>query len=355
MPSAATLKQGILLVNLGSPESTSVRHVRRYLREFLMDPRVIDVPYPARFALVRGIITPFRAAKSAEAYRKVWTEEGSPLITTSQRLTARLQEKVGIPVRLAMRYGKPGIAEALVQLSIAGVRRLIVIPLFPHYAMSSYESAVVEVRRVAEQNAPWLALSVVPPYFEHAAYLDALVTASQPYLRPDHHLLFSFHGVPQRHILKSDARGCHCLKVQNCCETASPAHATCYRRQCIGTVNGFARRAGLSPDAYSFSFQSRLGKDKWLEPATQDQLVRLAQSGVRKLTILCPAFTVDCLETLEEIGIRGRETFVAEGGAEFNLIPCLNDHPVWVQALAAMAREHGLIPVIENMTTGVSN
>ena len=344
-------KQGILLVNLGSPESTAVPHVRSYLREFLMDPRVIDAPHPVRFAIVNGIIAPFRAGKSAEAYQKIWTEEGSPLVSISQRLSRSFQEHLGIHVGLAMRYGKPPIAEAIEKLTIAGVRSLLVIPLFPHYAMSSYESAVVKVRTVAAEIAPWLAINVVPPYFEHPHYLDALVSVASSHLpgqADGHHLLFSFHGVPERHILKTDPTGCHCLKVKNCCETSSPAHQTCYRRQCIATVAGFASRAGLHPGAYSFSFQSRLGKDKWLEPSTQDQLVRLARSGVRKLSVLCPAFTVDCLETIEEIGIRGKQSFLAEGGAEFNLIPCLNDHPVWVKALAAMAFEHGVIPMTQH-------
>ncbi len=346
-------KQGILLVNLGSPDSTAVPDVRRYLREFLMDPRVIDAPYLVRFALVNGIIAPFRARKSAEAYQKIWTKEGSPLVTISMRLAAQLQENLGIHVGLAMRYQKPGIAEAIQKLSIAGVRRLLVIPLFPHYAMASYESAMVKVAHVAAETAPWISLEVVPPYFDHPQYIDALVAAARPYLtpahehRPDEHFLFSFHGIPERHILKADPSGCHCLKVPNCCETPAQAHETCYRRQCIATVARLATVAGLVPGAYSLSFQSRLGKDKWLEPSTQDQLVRLAHSGVRKLTVICPAFTVDCLETIEEIGIRGKQTFLAEGGAGFNLIPCLNDHPVWVKALAAMARDHGVVPMTE--------
>ena len=340
-------KQGVLLVNLGSPDSTAVPDVRRYLREFLMDPRVIDAPYPVRFALVNGVIAPFRARKSAEAYQKIWTGEGSPLISISRRLATQLQEELGVHVGLAMRYRKPGIAEAIEKLSVAGVRRLLVIPLFPHYAMSSYESAMVKVESVAAEIAPWISLDVAPPYFDHPQYIAALVAGARPYLKSDEHLLFSFHGIPERHILKADPSGCHCLKVPNCCERPSEAHQTCYRRQCLATVTGFATAAGLVPGSYSFSFQSRLGKDKWLEPSTHDQLVRLARSGVRKLAVICPAFTVDCLETLEEIGIRGKQTFLAEGGAGFNLIPCLNDHPVWVKSLAALAREHGVIPMAE--------
>jgi ferrochelatase len=359
MCNAAASKQGILLVNLGSPDSTDVADVRRFLREFLMDPRVIDVPHALRFALVNGIIAPFRAGKSAEAYRQIWTDDGSPLVSISRQLAQRLQQELGVHVGLGMRYGKPGIAEVVEQLSVAGVRRLLVVPLFPHYAMSSYESAIVEVRRVASEKAPWLALTVVPPFFDHPKYLEALVAVAQPYLptaeqpRPDHHLLFSFHGVPERHITKTDPSGCHCLKVANCCETKSAAHHTCYRRQCIATVHGFAAEAGLAAGTYSFSFQSRLGKDKWLAPATQDQLVRLARMGIRNLTVICPAFTADCLETIEEIGIRGKQTFLAEGGASFNLVPCLNDHPVWVKALAAMACGHGVIPMA--VSDGVSN
>lgn len=341
---SANAKQGILLVNLGSPDSTRVSDVRSYLREFLMDPRVIDMPHAMRWALVNGVIAPFRSGKSAEAYRKIWTDEGSPLVCLSRRLAGRLQEQTGIDVGLAMRYGKPGIGDSIEKLSIAGVRRLLVIPLFPHYAMSSYESAVVEVRRVAGELAPWLSLEVMPPFFDHAKYLDALVSVARPHLSQEDgsHLLFSFHGVPENHILKTDPTGSHCLKIQECCKTASAAHHTCYRRQCVATVEGFVARAALLPGSYSFSFQSRLGKGRWLQPATDDQLVRLARSGVRRLAVICPAFTADCLETIEEIGIRGKETFLAEGGAEFSLVPCLNDHPVWVNALAAMVADRGM-------------
>ena len=350
------LKQGVLLVNLGSPASTSVKDVRRYLREFLMDSRVIDRPYPIRFALVYGIIAPFRAKHSAEAYRKVWTAEGSPLVTTSQRLANALQDALGVHVGIAMRYQKPSVEEEIEALSVLGVRNLLVVPLFPHYAMSSYESAVAHVRHVAERRAPWLTLTVVPPYYQHPQYIESLVAStSEALAEPYDHLLFSFHGVPERHIAKKDPSGCHCLKVKNCCEVpSSPADGVCYRRQCLATVKSFAAAAGLEEGRYSYSFQSRLGKDKWLSPATADQLARLAHSGVKRLVVMCPAFTVDCLETLEEIGIRGRETFLAEGGAEFRVVPCLNDHPVWVKALARLAEEHGVVAMSEPDAATVS-
>jgi protoporphyrin/coproporphyrin ferrochelatase len=339
------LKQGVLLVNLGSPASPSSPDVRRYLREFLMDPRVIDLPYPARFALVNGIIAPFRAGRSSEAYSKIWTEAGSPLVSISRRLAAQLEHQLGMRVGIAMRYGQPAIAGVLEKLSLDGVRQLVVIPLFPHYAMSSYESAVLKVRQAAAEITPWMSLTVVPPYFDDPDYVQALVAASGPYLSPDAHVLFSFHGVPERHIRKTDPSGCHCLQVPGCCETPSPARETCYRSQCLATLKAFASRAGLLPGTYSFSFQSRLGRDRWLAPATQDQLVHLARSGVRKLAVICPAFTVDCLETIEEIGIRGKEIFMAEGGAEFHLVPCLNDHPVWVKTLASLACRNGAVPM----------
>ncbi len=353
-------KQGVLLVNLGSPDSTSEADVRRYLGEFLMDPRVIDMPYPLRFALVKGMIAPFRARQSAEAYRKIWTREGSPLISVSTRLAARLQEQLGMHVAAAMRYRSPGISEAVRKLSIAGVRRLLVVPLFPHYAMSSYESAVVKVAEVVAEVAPWLSIQTMPPYFDHPRYIDALVTTAKPYLaaqdqrRTDEHLLFSFHGIPERHVLKADPTGCHCLKVNNCCEKPSEAHRTCYRSQCLATVARFAAAANLVPGSYSFSFQSRLGTARWLAPSTHDQLIRLAHAGVRKVTVISPAFTVDCLETLEEIGIRGKQTFLAEGGAGFCLIPCLNDHPVWAKSLAAMIHDLGVVPVTEGCGTSVA-
>jgi ferrochelatase len=289
---------------------------------------------------VNGIIAPFRTAKSAEAYEKIWTEQGSPLISISQRLATQLQQQ--------------GIAEALVKLSLEGVRQLFVIPMFPHYAMSSYESTVMKVRSVADRVTPWISLDILPPFFDHPRYIRALVDITNLSLHQANcdHVLFSFHGVPERHIRKADRSGRHCFHAQNCCETPAPAHATCYRRQCIATVAAFASQAKLAARSYSYSFQSRLGRDKWLEPPTQDQLMHLARSGVRRLAVICPAFTVDCLETLEELGIRGKQAFLAEGGAEFHLIPCLNDHPVWAKALAQIARQFAAVSEASNCAAG---
>jgi protoporphyrin/coproporphyrin ferrochelatase len=329
---------GVLLVNLGSPDSPKVGDVRRYLREFLMDERVLDAPYPVRFGVVHFAILPFRPRQSAEAYHKIWTPEGSPLVATSRRVRAALQQRLDIPVELAMRYQNPSIETALSALADRGVDELLLIPLFPHYAMSSYETAVERVKAVLPRYAPWMKLRVVPPCFEHPDYIEALTASAAEYLQHRYdHLLFSFHGIPERHLHKTDPTCGHCLKKENCCEVPGPAHATCYRAQCFRTAEAFTRKAGVRH--YSIAFQSRLGRDPWLTPYTDTKLVRLAQDGVQRLLVICPAFVSDCLETIEEIGMRGRETFVAAGGKQFTLIPCLNDHPRWIAALETFVAE----------------
>ncbi|MEW6302877.1 MAG: ferrochelatase [Verrucomicrobiota bacterium] len=330
-------KQAVLLVNLGSPDSPRVADVRRYLREFLMDGRVMDAPWPVRFAVVHGMILPFRPKQSAEAYHSIWTDQGSPLIVISRKVQAALQSRVAVPVGLAMRYQNPSIEETVAELIAGGARQLLVIPMFPHYAMSSYETAVERVRAVAHSFMPGLQLQFVPPYYDHPDYLAALVASAEPFLaRPHDHLLFSFHGLPERHLRKSDTTGCHCLKVPNCCEIESPAHRTCYRAQCLKTVREFARLAALPAGNYSVAFQSRLGRDPWMQPYTDAEIIRLAREGKKRLLVICPAFVSDCLETLEEIALRGRETFRAAGGEDLTLIPCLNEHPRWIDALAGM-------------------
>jgi protoporphyrin/coproporphyrin ferrochelatase len=331
------MSKGVLLVNLGSPDSPSVEDVRRYLREFLMDGRVLDVNWLLRFCIVHFAILPFRPKRSAEAYQKIWRPEGSPLVAISRNVQAKLQQQVRVPVELAMRYQHPSIPEAVGTLTGKGVDELLLIPLFPHYAMSSFETAVERVKEVAATLAPQMRVQVQPPFFEDPDYVSALVSNAQEYLKqPYDHLLFSFHGLPERHMRKADPTGHHCLATETCCTTPSPAHATCYRAQCFKTVAAFVRQAGVPAGKYSISFQSRLGRDPWLKPYTDYELPRLAQSGVKKLLVMCPAFVSDCLETLEEIGLRGRETFLQAGGGELTLIPCLNDHPQWLVALQKM-------------------
>ncbi len=331
------MNKAVLLVNLGSPDSPSVADVRRYLREFLMDGRVLDVNWLLRFCIVHFAILPFRPKQSAEAYHKIWTPAGSPLVVTSRNVQAQLQQRVTVPVELAMRYQHPSIPDAVRRLAREGVDEVLLIPLFPHYARSSFETAVERVKEVAAALAPRMRVQVQPPYFEASEYIAALTGSAHEHLRRGYdHLLFSFHGLPERHIRKSDPTGRHCLATANCCATASPAQATCYRAQCFKTVAAFVKHAGVPEGKYSIAFQSRLGRGQWLVPYTDRELVRLAASGVRKLLVICPAFVSDCLETLEEIGLRGRDTFLDAGGTEFTLIPCLNEHPLWLKALEKM-------------------
>jgi ferrochelatase len=331
------MSKGVLLVNLGSPDSPSVPDVRRYLREFLMDGRVLDVNWLTRFCVVYFAILPSRPRQSAEAYHKIWTQAGSPLVVTSRNVATQLQARVDPPVELAMRYQSPTIPSAVRNLVTKGVDDLLLIPLFPHYAMSSFETAVERVKEVAVRLAPQMRIQIQPPYFDQPDYIEALVASTRDFLQKDFdHLLFSFHGVPERQIRKSDPTGAHCLAAGNCCEVASPAHATCYRAQCFKTVDAFVKRTGLPSSKYSIAFQSRLGRHPWLKPYTDLELPKLAANGVRKLLVICPAFVSDCLETLEEIGMRARETFLEAGGTEFALIPCLNEHPLWLDALRKM-------------------
>lgn len=329
------MSKAVLLVNLGSPDSPSVPDVRRYLNEFLMDGRVIDVAWPIRRFIV-GTILISRPKESAHAYEKVWTKEGSPLVVTSRHVQASLQKRVSVPVELAMRYQNPSIESAIKSLAGRGADDVLLIPLFPHYAMSSYETAVVRVREVAAKLAPQMKITVQPPYYNAPDFIAALVASAEPFLKDYDHLLFSYHGIPERHIKKSDTTGCHCLSRPDCCEVASPAHATCYRAQCYQTTAAFVAKAGVPAGKYSVSFQSRLGKDPWLKPYTDYELVRLAQEGKKRMLVICPAFVSDCLETIEEIGMRGCEDFLKASGKEFTRIPCMNEHPAWIDALEKM-------------------
>lgn len=303
-----------------------------------MDGRVLDVSWPVRRFVV-GMILIKRPAESGHAYEKIWTKDGSPLVVTSKHVQAALAKRLPVPVELAMRYQRPSIPFAVKQLVDQGVKDLLLIPLFPHYAMSSYETAVVRVQEVAGQLAPGMKVTVQPPYYNQPEYIAALVASAADFLKRDFdHLLFSYHGIPERHLQKSDPTGCHCLKVENCCEVASPAHAVCYRAQCLATTAAFVKAAGVPPAKYSVSFQSRLGKDPWLKPYTDYELPRLAQEGKKRILVICPAFVSDCLETIEEIGMRGCEQFMGASGREFTRIPCMNEHPKWVEALEQMAQ-----------------
>ena len=333
-------KKGVLLVNLGSPDSPAVGDVRRYLREFLMDCRVLDTPWIIRFLVVYFLILPFRPKKSAAAYREVWLPDGSPLVVISKNVRKKLQTRIDIPIELAMRYQNPPIEQAVDNLLEHCIDEILLIPLFPHYAMSSYESAVEKTRSVLRKKAPAVNLVVQTPYFDHQDYIQALAASAREMLdRGFDHLLFSFHGLPERQLKKTDPSGSHCLAANNCCIGNHPSHDTCYRAQCFKTAEAFVSTTGIPPEKFSVAFQSRLGRDPWLKPYTDLELSHLAKQGIKRMLVICPAFVSDCLETLEEIGMRAKETFIEAGGESLELIPCMNEHPLWLKTLENMVAD----------------
>ncbi len=327
-------ENAILLVNLGSPASTSVEDVRAYLDEFLSDERVIDIPKIIQQLVLKCFILPKRPAKSAEAYKKVWTDRGSPLVVTSENLQKLLQEQVSAPVELAMRYGTPSIPNAIANLKKQGVKNIFLVPLYPHYAMSSYETVVERVMDEVRTHASGIKVSTLQPFYNDPEYIEALYQNAKPYLDEGYdHFLFSYHGIPVRHLTKADSSKAHCQVVEDCCRTCSPAHATCYKAQVTATSDAFIKRANLPEDKLSISFQSRLGREPWIQPYTDHVLTELPKKGVKKLIVMTPAFVSDCLETLEEIAMEGKSDFLEAGGEAFQMIPCLNEHPAWISFL----------------------
>jgi ferrochelatase len=324
-------------MNLGSPDSTEVSDVKRYLDEFLMDERVIDKPWFLRAMLVKGIIVPFRAPRSAKAYKSIWTNKGSPLIVISRQQRDALKREVPMPVAIAMRYGNPSPKKTFDDLARENpdLEEVIVVPMYPHYAMSSYETAVEYAKEQHKKEGYKFRLIFIKPFYNNEEYLESLVTTIRPYITGDWgHIMFSYHGIPERHVQKTDCTGSHCLKVAHCCETPSPAHQTCYRHQCFVTTKELVRRLGIPEGKWTFSFQSRLGRDPWLKPYTAARLEEMPKEGIKKLLVVCPAFVADCLETLEEIAEEGKESFLHAGGESFELIPCMNAHPQWISTLA---------------------
>ncbi len=330
------MSKGVLLVNLGSPESTDPKDVKKYLDEFLMDERVIDVPYWARVLLVRGIVLNTRPKKSAEAYKKIWWEEGSPLIVLSERLQSKIDDLTSVPIALAMRYGKPSIMEGLQELHDKGVDEVLLFPLYPQFAMATTETILVLAEELRQKHFPQMQFTTVPPFYNHPDYIRVLAESISDSLKGKdfQHLLFSYHGVPERHIRKSDITKSHCKIDGSCCQTPSEAHQFCYRHQCFETTRLVAEYLELKENSYSVSFQSRLGFDPWLQPYTDRTIERFGKQGMKKLAVVTPAFVSDCLETLEEIAMEGEEIFHEVDGKEFNVVPCLNDRDDWVKILA---------------------
>jgi ferrochelatase len=343
---------GLLLVNLGTPDAPTPDAVRRYLREFLGDPRVLDIGAIGRALLLNLIILPRRPAKSARAYASIWDAgRGSPLLYHSRDLAAAVAAQLGPAwqVELAMRYGQPSLGVALHAFAQPGVERIVALPLFPQYATSSTGTAQARIMELAGERWNVPALDFVPAFYDDPGFLAAHEHVARPVLgefRPDH-VLFSFHGLPVRQIRKSDHSGQTCLQRETCCDQV--VNPYCYRAQSFATARALASRLEITADRYTVCFQSRLGRTPWIEPHTDVLLDRLARSGTRRLAVMCPAFVADCLETVEEIGIRARAQFKAAGGEELVLVPSLNATAPWVDAVCAIATRHAahkLLPVV---------
>lgn len=332
-------KKGILLVNLGSPKSTAVNDVKEYLDEFLMDEKVIDYRWIFRALLVRGIILKTRPAKSAEAYKTVWTEQGSPLIVITKNIQKKLQKLVDVPVEIGMRYAEPSIETGIRKLVEQGVTKIVLFPLYPQYAMSTTETVIDKAEEVRKEKFPTIKISYIQPFYDREIYLDCLADSIREKLPENIDALqFSYHGVPERHIYKTDpTKTCN---LNDCCSRDNnPSHKFCYRHQCFKTTESIIQRLGLPKEKAIVSFQSRLGKDKWIEPYTDHTFENISKKGVKNLAVVCPAFVSDCLETLEEISVEGKEQFLHNGGENFHYIPCLNDEDRWIEVVKTLCEE----------------
>lgn len=345
--------KAVLLANLGSPDEPEVGAVRRYLNQFLMDPYVIQLPWLLRRMIVSLFVLPRRPKFSAHAYASIWGKDGSPLISLSVQLLEALKAKLDIPVALSMRYGSPSIEGELLKLVAQNpqLKELLFVPLYPHYADSTITTSVEELKRAVLKHQLNVRVKLLQPFYQHPDYIQALVNSAKPYLDDDQydHILFSYHGLPESHLKVADPTFKHCLQVDDCCHKASEAHATCYRHQVFKTTESFVALAGLKEGEFSQAFQSRLGRNKWLEPSTEDTLKQLAAKGVKNLLVICPAFVTDCLETLEEIEMQGQELFKEAGGESLTLIPCLNSHPDWVNLLVSWCKDFNNILSVKNL------
>lgn len=333
----------VLLLNLGTPDSPTPRDVRRYLREFLSDPLVIDTHPIVRALLLNLVILPFRPRRSAAAYQQIWTDAGSPLLVESVALAAGVRVCLGdeFDVALGMRYGQPSIPSVLEKLLASNPSQLVVVPLFPQYADASTGSALARVNaHLANRHVE--RISSVPAFYDDPGFISAWSAVAREPLakfRADH-VLFSYHGLPERQVKRTDESGEHCLAREDCCAQISAANRNCYRAQCFATSERLAAVLGLERVACSTAFQSRLGRTPWIRPFTDERVVELAAEGHKRLAVLCPAFVADCLETLEEVGIRLAAQWRELGGEELALVPSLNAHPTWVEAVAKLVRTH---------------
>lgn len=335
-------RTGVLVVNLGTPDTPEPSDVYRYLKQFLLDPRVIDYPWLSRQLLVRGIIVPFRYRKSAALYKQLWTEQGSPLKVYGESLVQQLRPLLGetYEVQLAMRYQSPSIETAIEALMSAQVERIVVLPLFPQYASATTGSVHDEVMRVLRRQAVIPELHFITDYYDEPGMIAVFACHASSMLAEAYdHILFSFHGLPQRQLVKAD-RSRHCLSGPDCCRAIGPHNRHCYSAQCYATAQALAAQIGLSENRYTVCFQSRLGKDPWTQPYTSRVLHERHALGDQRILVFCPAFVADCLETTIEIAVEYREEFLGMGGEALDLVPGLNDDPDWAQVVADLIRRH---------------
>lgn len=349
-------KIGVLIVNLGTPDSPRVPDVRKYLREFLMDWRVVDIPFIFRFLLVNGIIAPFRSPKSAREYRKLFTEEGSPLKFYGERVEKKLQTALGEQyiVKLAMRYQSPSIKSSLEALNNQGLEKIIVIPLFPQYASATSGSVHDKVMEILRTWQIVPEIDFVHNFYDHPLFIKAFAEIGKAYMDKEEydHFLFSYHGLPERQLRKADCSG-QCLKAAkadksirdeaNCCETIHALNRSCYRAQCFETTRLLTKALNIPEGKYTVSFQSRLGQDEWIKPYTEDKLKEFAKSGIKRVLAFSPAFVSDCLETTIEVGEEYKEDFEEAGGEHWQLVDSLNEHPLWIELLKDLAHQHSNI------------
>lgn len=326
--------RGVLLVNIGTPEEPEPAAVGRYLRKFLMDRFVIDVPFLLRWLLVNVVIVPIRKYKSARAYQKIWTKRGSPLLFHMQDLAVKLSEQFSVTA-IGMRYSEPSIEMSMRRLIELGVNELVVFPLYPQYAESSTRSSREEVLNAARRLDFKKPIHFVEEYHAHPAYIASFARVIREQLAGRHfdHLLMSYHGLPLRHVQRLDQTKKVCGISPDCCDARGEHNWRCYRAQCFATTKLLTEQLGLERSRVSVSFQSRLGRAQWLEPNTEAVIQDLAKKGIKHLAVVCPSFTIDCLETIEEIGVRATELFVEAGGTELTLIPCLNSDEQWAEAI----------------------
>ena len=337
---AASRPTGVLVVNVGTPDAPETGAVRRYLDEFLSDPRVLDINPVGRWLLLKGIILPFRSPKSANAYKAIWTERGSPLLTITQDFAKALETELGddFMVEVGMRYGTPSIADGLEKLLAHDLERLVILPQFPHYSSAATGSASAKVMDLLGKRWNVPPFEIRPDFYVHPGFIDAVSELTREVIEanePDM-VLMSYHGLPERHVRKSWAPGFSDCSISGPCPSVDRGNRYCYRAQCYETSRQIAAQLGLNDNEYTVSFQSRLGRTKWIEPYTDIVMPELYAQGIRKLVVLCPSFVADCLETLEEIGIRAQNDWKALGGESLALVPCINTHPTWVRAAADM-------------------